>query len=235
MTTRAQQQEAEFPHLEVIPAAAAEAPIIENLLELYVHDFSEFRDVEIGEDGRFGYPPLALYWSEPDRHPFVVKVDGKLAGLVLVKRGPGISGSQIPGSQVSGSLSGSQISSSLSGSQISSNGAVWDMAEFFILRGCRRRGIGTQVAHQVWRRFPGPWEVRVMQANVPAQGFWAGAISRFVGEVIHPVPIEKAGERWTLFSFESKFDSKFESKSDSKSETKFETKPETKFESGPVA
>src|SRR5271170_3808578 len=94
--------------LQIIPATADQAPVLANLLELYAHDFSEFRELQIGEDGRFGYPFLPLYWSEPDRHPFLVRIDGKLAGLVLVAR----------------------------------NNAVWDMAEFFILRGCRRKGIG---------------------------------------------------------------------------------------------
>jgi hypothetical protein len=42
-----------------------------------------------------------------------------------------------------------------------------------------------------------------MQANVSAQHFWAAAISKFVGEVIHPVPIDFHGERWALFIFES--------------------------------
>jgi predicted acetyltransferase len=154
-----------MPPLEVIPVAPAEAPIIANLLELYAHDFSEFHDVEIGEDGRFGYPPLPLYWSEPDRHPFFIKLDGKLAGLVLVTR----------------------------------KEAVWDMAEFFVLRGCRRRGIGTQVAQEVWRRFPGSWQVRVMQRNTSARHFWSAAISNFV-----PTHVEKHNEGWTIFSFESR-------------------------------
>ena len=158
-----------FTHLEILPVPLEQAPILANLLEFYVHDFSEFLDLEIGEDGRFGYPALSLYWSEPDRHPFFVKLDGKYAGLVLVKR----------------------------------EGAVWDMAEFFILRGCRRRGIGSQVAHQVWRRFPGLWEVRVMEANVSARRFWARAIAMFLGEVVAPVCLEKGGKNWEVFSFQS--------------------------------
>jgi len=59
-------------HIEVIPAVPEHAPILANLLELYLHDFSEFRRLEIGDDGRFAYPPLALYWPDPDRHPFLV-------------------------------------------------------------------------------------------------------------------------------------------------------------------
>jgi|SRR5580698_9051024 predicted acetyltransferase len=176
MTRRIPKLETASPGLEVIPAAPDQAPILANLLELYAHDFSEFHNVEIGEDGRFGYQALPLYWSEPDRHPFLIMLDGKLAGLALVKKGSDVSGRE----------------------------AVWDVAEFFILRAYRRRGIGTQAAHQVWRRFPGPWEVRVMQANVSAQQFWAGAIATFSGTLIHPVFIENGGERWNLFSFESK-------------------------------
>jgi predicted acetyltransferase len=164
------------PHLEVIPAAPDQESILANLLELYAHDFSEFHNLDLGTDGRFGYGSLPLYWSEPERHPFLSRMNGELAGLVLVKKG----------------------------SEVSGNENVWDMAEFFVLRGYRRRGIGTQIAHEVWRRFPGPWEVRVMQSNVPACEFWAHAVSMFAGTPIHPVRVEKDGRCWRLFSFESK-------------------------------
>ena len=73
-------------HVELVPAALDQEPVFANLLELYAHDFSEFHNVELGADGRFGYKHLSLYWSEPDRRPFLIKADGKLAGLVLVKR-----------------------------------------------------------------------------------------------------------------------------------------------------
>jgi predicted acetyltransferase len=173
MTKRAEKTS---PHIEVIPAAPEQEPILANLLELYAHDFSEFHDLAIGADGRFGYKCLPLYWSEPGRHPFLVRVEGELAGFVLVKRG----------------------------SEVSGNETVWDMAEFFVIRGYRRRGIGTHVAHEVWRRFPGLWEVRVMEANVSAQQFWARAISIFTGKAIDLVRVENDGKCWKLFSFESK-------------------------------
>ena len=163
------------PRIELIPAAPEQQHILANLLELYAHDFSEFRELNLGEDGRFGYSPLPLYWSEPGRYPFLVRVDGKLAGLVLVRRG----------------------------SQVSGDDSVWDMTEFFIVRGQRKRGVGTAVAKEVWRRFPGTWEVRVLDANVAARKFWAAAIAGFTNEAPRSTPIEKGGASWTLFSFES--------------------------------
>ena len=163
------------PQVEVLPAAAEQAPVLANLLQLYAHDFSEFLDVEIGEDGKFTYNPLPLYWMEAGRHPFLIRVDGKLAGFALLKKGSAFSG----------------------------NENVWDLAEFFVLRGYRRRGIGTLAANQLWTRFPGSWEVRVMQLNVAAQRFWKQVISGFVRGEVSPVPFEKDGEKWTVFSFDS--------------------------------
>ena len=162
-------------HVELVLAARDQEPILASLLQLYAHDFSEFHDVDLAPDGRFVYTERPLYWSENDRHPFLIKVDGKLAGFALIKRKSASSG----------------------------NKSVCDMTEFFVTRGYRRRGIGTQIAHDLWRRLPGNWEVRVMQSNVAGQRFWLRAIATFTGKPIHPVPIEKDGEPWSAFTFAS--------------------------------
>ena len=165
-------------NLEVLRATDEERPILENLLELYIHDFSEFHSVYLGPDGRFGYPDLPLYWLEPERHPMLVRVDGDLAGFALVRKIAPIGGEK----------------------------AVWDIAEFFILRGMRRRGIGTELAQAIWSKFPGPWQVRVMQSNQRAQEFWASAIAKHTGAPVKPVSFEKEGERWNVFSFGSRIE-----------------------------
>ena len=157
--------------VEVIPATADQESILANLLELYVHDFSEFTEVDLRADGRFGYPSLALYWGESARHPFLIRVDGKLAGLALV----------------------------------CSNRSTWDMAEFFVVRGFRRRGVGMEAAQDVWRQLPGRWQIRVMESNAPARRFWERAIARFVGREIPSMRVEKAGKGWDVFSFESDY------------------------------
>jgi predicted acetyltransferase len=162
--------------VEIIPALEEQEPVLANLLELYAHDFSEFLDLELGADGRFGYKGLPLYWKESNRYPFLIMVDGYLAGFVFVRRG----------------------------SEISNDEGVWDMAEFFIVRGYRRLGIGTKVVHEILKKFPGKWEVRVMDQNQKAVKFWGRAISEFLGKDIDSVPLDKDGESWHVFSFESK-------------------------------
>lgn len=162
--------------IEVVPATLEQKPIVANLLELYAHDFSAFHPIELGSDGRFGYKLLPLYWSEPERHPFLVKVDGKLAGFVLVKKGSELSGDE----------------------------STWDMAEFFVLRQYRRRGIGMGAARAVWRRMPGAWEVRVMEANEAGCKFWKRTIAAFTGKTIRPVRVARPLGSWRVFSFEVK-------------------------------
>ncbi len=161
--------------VEVLPATKEEMPIVANLFELYAHDFSEFCAIEPGPDGRFGYPDLPRYWSDAGRFPFLIRVDGKLAGFVLVQR----------------------ISQTLGSDE------VWDVAEFFVLRAFRRCGVGKEAARRVWRRFPGSWQVRVLHANQSAHRFWQHALADFAGEAMSSISVENAGERWEVFSFVS--------------------------------
>lgn len=144
-----------------------------NLLELYAHDFSEFIDLQLQPDGRFGYPGLSRYWREDGCVPLLVRVDGQLAGCVLIAKG----------------------------SRISADPQVWDMAEFFIARGYRRRGLGAAVAHEIWRRFPGAWEVRVLEGNQRAQAFWEAAIDAFTSSTATKRIIALHDKRWQVFSF----------------------------------
>jgi predicted acetyltransferase len=162
--------------IEIIPAALEQKAILANLLELYTYDFWEFVELEIGPDGRFGYTDLDIYWTEPARHPLLVYVDSRLAGFALIDGLP----------------------------RESADVTVWDVAEFFILRRYRRAGIGTQVAHLVWRRFPGRWQVRVIVSNEPAYRFWREAIKSFAGQEIVATRVKQGGRDRHLFSFESR-------------------------------
>lgn len=156
-------------------ASRDQEPILANLLELYIHDFSEFIPVDVGPDGRFGYPNLPLYWTDPDRHPVLIRVDEQWAGFVLIVNAETDSGEQ----------------------------RLWDMAEFFVLRGFRRRGIGQIAAHEVWQRYPGRWQVRVMDANAGARRFWERAIEQFAGQPVGPALTESRGVPWHVFSFQT--------------------------------
>lgn len=160
-------------NVKVIAAAPDQEPILANLIELYAHDFSEIADLQLNADGRFGYAPLPLYWQESNRHPFLVTANDKLAGFALVKQGSEITGDE----------------------------DVWDMAEFFIARGYRRHGAGKIVAHEIWRNFPGRWEVRVVEQNRGGLAFWNHAVASFTGAQVAASVRRINNKTWHIFSF----------------------------------
>jgi predicted acetyltransferase len=162
-------------HIQVLAAQASDAPRMANLLELYLHDFSEFVPSDIGEDGRFGYPYLAAYWQERERFPFLIRVDAALAGFALVRQRSLLSGAP----------------------------DVMDIAEFFVLRGWRRRGIGRTAAHTLFRGFPGRWEVRVLEANVGALPFWEQTVAAYTQHHFQRMSWVHEGICWQVFRFES--------------------------------
>jgi hypothetical protein len=65
------------------PAGATAHP--REPFQSYAHDFMDFDDLELDSDGRFSHKNLPLDWSDPHRHPFRLRIDGRLAGFVPVK------------------------------------------------------------------------------------------------------------------------------------------------------
>src|SRR5436305_9127199 len=117
-------------------ATPRDAPLLSNLLELYLHDLSEVFPIELSAEGRFGYERLSLYWSEPERRfPLFIKSNGQIAGFALVTRG----------------------------SPVSDDPSAYDVAEFFVLRRYRRSGIGRRAAALVWDSYSGTWTIRVSE------------------------------------------------------------------------
>lgn len=73
----------------LVPADRGDRETLSRLLELNAHDLSRFDGRIIGVDGVFGYPYLDSYWdADENRHAFLVRVDGNLAGFALVRTSP---------------------------------------------------------------------------------------------------------------------------------------------------
>ena len=157
-------------------AGEGDRTVMGNLMQLYLHDFSSFAaspDLQIREDGTFDYPYLEHYWSDPDRHPFLIRSDRNLAGFALVRRERDPESGQ----------------------------PVTDLAEFFVLRGFRRRHIGTEAAMMLWDRFPGHWQVRVMSENRVACQFWKPLIETHTGGAFTETEEYLAGTAMRRFNF----------------------------------
>jgi predicted acetyltransferase len=135
--------------IEVTQAAIDDKHLIQRMLEFYQYDFSEFDDADLDSHGTYGYPWLDHYWSEKGRCPFIIRVDGKLAGFVLVNQNTYLQTSE------------------------------WAISEFFIMRKYRKHGVGKVVAFSMFDQFSGKWEVHELESNIPSQLFWRKVISEY--------------------------------------------------------
>lgn len=126
---------------------------LENLVQLYIHDFNEFlapdRKIGLGEDGRFAdVLNLDRYWTDADRAVWFIRVGGALAGFALLNKG------------------------SHCGRSVDHN-----MGEYFIARTFRREGIGARAAIDLIDMHAGQWEIAVGASNLPALKFWPRVVA----------------------------------------------------------
>ncbi len=125
--------------------------IIQNLIQFYIYDFSEYTKCDVENDGLFSpYSYLDDFWEEKNnKFPYIIKKDGKYIGFVLVKF------------------------------LESKERNYFSIAEFFILRKYRLEGIGKAIAVQVFDLHKGNWEVYQKDSNKPAQIFWKKVINEY--------------------------------------------------------
>lgn len=138
-------------NISIEPILIQQKSVFVQMMELYSYDFSEFSDDDINEYGFFGYSHIDDYWNEEGRYPLFIRVDGKLAGLVLVR-------------------------SCCEHNQLQNPHSI---AEFFVMKKYRQRGVGKSVAMKVFDMFPGDWEVSQWTKNLPAQEFWRKVVAEY--------------------------------------------------------
>lgn len=92
---------------------------------------------------------LDRYWRQPSCRPFVFTVAGRYAGVALVDDTVSLPDNELL------------------------------MAQFFVVKKYRRRGIGGAAARQVFDQVRGRWEVGQMPLNLPAQAFWRRVIGAY--------------------------------------------------------
>lgn len=155
------------------PITRDSASILHNLFELYAYDFSEHMPLHVQRSGRFELTPGEEWWTREDHFPFLIEQRGQWAGFALARKG----------------------------SRLTHAPEVMDVAEFFVLRGVRARGIGRSAAHALFEAFPGEWEVRVRSSNGAALRFWSSVAGSWVGQPVASRPCSVEGVDWNVLRF----------------------------------
>lgn len=66
---------------KLIPASINDYPIIQNMARFYVYDRTPYMKWECPENGLFECIDFKHYFTDEDKHPFLIKEAGELAGI----------------------------------------------------------------------------------------------------------------------------------------------------------
>lgn len=122
--------------------------LLRNLELLYSHDFSEMTSMRLKPEGYFLTEEQFASFFLDTYATYIIRRDGIPAGFAVVDNK----------------------------SQLTGDPTVFDVLQFFVVRGLRRHGVGARAAKMLWQLYPGNWEVRQIDENKAAQGFWRRTI-----------------------------------------------------------
>lgn len=139
--------------VEIVRVALQEKGVLNNLLEKYQYEFSQWDKQDIDVSGLYGYEYLDCYWTEENRYPYFIKVDGQLAGFVMVSDYP----------------------------EVPEFATDFCLSEFFVMHKYRRSGVGREAVNKVLDLHHGKWQLKRHPHNTGSVHFWNKVIDEYTG------------------------------------------------------
>ncbi|HEX7432452.1 MAG TPA: GNAT family N-acetyltransferase [Anaerolineaceae bacterium] len=159
--------------IKIEPILLDQKSVFVQLMQLYNYDFSEYEYTDVNEYGYYNYSNTDDLWNDPERHPYFIRVDGKLAGFVLVQNH----------------------------CRFIDHPDAHNIDEFFVMVKYRRNGVGRYAASAIFDRYRGKWEVLQMPNNIRAQQFWKSVISEYTNGFYQTCG--SMDEEWVGFLFDN--------------------------------
>lgn len=151
--------------LDIQPASEEDEIVFRNLWQFYIYEYSYYMGFNVTYAGRFTENDLDECWSNSYRHPFLFRLEGKLAGLAIVNH--------------------------LEESHITGAKNVVEMSEFFIMGAYQGKGHGAHAATYLFNLYRGDWEVFQLTENIKAQAFWRKVIGRYTNSNYREQPARR--------------------------------------------
>src|SRR3990167_5062439 len=170
---------------KLIEATLADYPVIKNMARFYVYDMSRYcgfisKEWACPEDGLYESYDFKQYVEDPTRKAFLIRLENELAGFALLNKTG------------------------------TTPDIDWNMGEFFILAKFQGQRIGEMIAHQLWKTYPGLWEISVIPENKKALAFWRKAVTNFTHgnykEEIRDIHRDKHSSKRYLLRFNTAID-----------------------------
>lgn len=132
-----------FMEIFLKEAEYSQRGVLNNLLEKYSYEFSQYDKVPFNQDGLYGYTYLDSYFTSSDRFAYFILADTHLAGFCMVNK------------------------------HAECERAVdWSVAEFFVAYPYRRQGVGSKTMEKLFEKHKGFWNIKYHPKNTASKIFW---------------------------------------------------------------
>lgn len=129
--------------IDLLPVDISKKSILNNLLEKYNYEFSQYDKIPFNDEGLFGYRYLNEYWTDDERFAYFIYVNNNLAGFALINKHPECD-----------------------------KPIDWAVAEFFVSYNYRNLGVATAVMKQIFDKHKGYWHIKYHSQNTVSVHFW---------------------------------------------------------------
>jgi predicted acetyltransferase len=138
-------------NIEVVKVTMEEKQTLSNLVKMYCYEWSQYNKFDVNDQGEYKFEHhLFKFWEKESHYPFFIKVNGKLAGFVLVNNEFEL--------------------------HLDSDYAI---SEFFVMYKYRRGGVGRYAAKAVFDMFHGKWEIVRHPHNADSVEFWDSVVKEY--------------------------------------------------------
>lgn len=167
-------------NIEIVQVPLEEKPVLKNLLKMYCYEWSQYTEFDVNDQGDYEFEyHISDYWNKEKHYPFFIKVNGILAGFVLIDN-----------------------------DFVLHKNYDYAVAEFFIMHKYRRAGIGRYVAKAIFDMFHGKWEIAQHPHNIASIKFWENVVREYTDgkyEIIRSCKdfVYHDGTRGDIISFEN--------------------------------
>ena len=142
-----------------------------NLNQKYLYEMTQYYHNEMDEEGNIICGYFERYFTDPERKAFLIESGGIVSGFAFIH----------PYSLIKGNPDHT-------------------MAEFTVFPAYRGKHIGEAAVREIFSMFPGRWEIKYHERNLPAKTFW-----NRMTEAYHPSHVSYSDQETVLvFNTEQK-------------------------------
>lgn len=138
-------------NVQVVKVPLEEKKILGNLLKMYCYEWSQYNKFDVNDQGEYEFEKhISDFWDKENHYPFFIKVNGILAGFVLIDD-----------------------------DFVLHQNYDYAMSEFFIMHKYRRAGVGRYAAKAIFNMFHGKWEIGRHPHNIASVKFWNSIVDEY--------------------------------------------------------